>query len=108
MGEDTMPFKPGDPNINRNGRPKNAEPELLREALRREGEKRGMDFWTKVSQYAFTDKNVMIAVLKKFVPDSTITTLEGALAVTQMPVVKIDDKPQELNIGSTTDISNPE
>ena len=76
-----MPFKKGDSNINRKGRPKNAEPELLREALRREGEKRGQDFWNKIAEFAFTDKNVMIAVLKKFVPDSTITTIEGEMNI---------------------------
>jgi len=70
-----MPFVKGDKNINRNGRPKNAEPELLREALRKEGDKRGADFWEKVASYAFTDKNVMIAVMKKFIPD--IQKIEG-------------------------------
>ena len=94
-----MPFVKGDPNINRNGRPKNAEPELLREALRREGEKRGVDFWDKVAQFAFTDRNMTIAVLKKFIPDMTHQEIEGALNITQMPVVQIDDKPMEVNIG---------
>ena len=74
----TMPFVKGDKNINRGGRPKNAEPELLREALRKEGKKRGEDFWSKVAEYSFTDKSVMIAVLKKFVPDIVKSEITGA------------------------------
>lgn len=94
-----MTFVKGDPNINRNGRPKNAEPELLREALRREGDKRGEDFWSKVAHFAFTDKNIMIAVVKKFVPDCSITTVEGELIINQMPTVKIDGQELEPDIG---------
>lgn len=99
-----MPFVKGDPNINRSGRPKNAEPELLRKALAREGAKRGEDFWDKVASYAFTDKNVMVAVVKKFIPDMSSTELSGALEFTQMPTVKKDGKEMELQIG---DIGNP-
>lgn len=95
-----MPFVKGDPRINRNGRPKNAEPDLLREALAKEGERRGIDFWEKVAEYAFRDKNVMIAVLKKFVPDSTITTIDGELNFINMPSVQVNGQPQELDIGS--------
>lgn len=61
-------FAPGNC-ANPNGRPRNAEPELLRQALIKEGIKRGEDFWQKVAEYAFRDKAVMIAVIKKFVPD---------------------------------------
>jgi hypothetical protein len=94
-----MPFVKGDPNINRSGRPKNAEPDLLREALRKEGAKRGIDFWDKVAQFAFTDRNMTIAVLKKFIPDMTHQEIEGSLNVTQMPMVRLDDVPQEIDIG---------
>jgi hypothetical protein len=96
-----MPFCKGDPNINRNGRPKNAEPELLREALRREGEKRGIDFWDKVAQFAFTDRNVTIAIVKKFVPDMSHQEVDAFLNVIQMPTVKIDDKPADIKVGET-------
>ena len=94
-----MAFVKGDPNINRKGRPKNAEPELLREALRRQGEKRGIDFWEKVAEYAFTDKNVMIAIIKKFVPDITFNEMEAHVIVNQMPTIEIDGKPLGLNLG---------
>lgn len=72
-----MPFVKGDPNINRNGRPRNSEIDQLREALAKESEKRGVDFWDKVAEKAFKDTTIMIAVLKKFVPDTTFTKLEG-------------------------------
>ena len=88
-----MPFKKGDPSINRNGRPKNAEPELLREALRREGEKRGIDFWDKVAEYAFTDKNVMVAVLKKFVSDKRFIQFESDVSSTDLFFQNIIAKP---------------
>lgn len=104
-GVNTMGFTKGDPNINRNGRPKNAEPELLREALRREGEKRGEDFWDKVAQYAFTDKNMMIAIVKKFVPDLNHSEIDSNINVTKMPTVKIDDKEQELHFGRVANAS---
>ena len=72
-----MPFVKGDPHINRNGRPKNAEPELLRTALEKEGVKKGITFWEKVAEYAFRDRQVMIAVIKKFVPDTSEVKVEG-------------------------------
>lgn len=94
-----MPFVKGDPNINRNGRPKNAEPDLLREALRKEGERRGEDFWQKVASFAFTDKNVMVAVVKKFIPDMSFTEIDGGLTFNQMPTVKVGEINLEPNIG---------
>lgn len=94
-----MPFVKGDPNINRKGRPRNCEPELLREALKKEGEKRGEDFWTRVAKYAFDDHGIMIAVLKKFVPDSTITTVEGEVNFVIMNDIKINDEPLRFKIG---------
>lgn len=75
-----MPFKKGDANINRKGRPKNAEIELLREALDAEGKKRGVDFWSKVADYAFRDKNVMIAIIKKFIGDKSDPAMGRELA----------------------------
>ncbi len=95
-----MGFIKGDPNINRKGRPKNAQSELLREALRKEGERRGENFWDRVSKTAFEDKGVMIAVLKKFIPDMSSTEHSGELHVTEMPTVIIDGQPLELDIGS--------
>ena len=73
-----MPFVKG-VSGNPNGRPRNAETDLLREALRKQGEKRGVDFWDKVAEFAFRDKQVMVAIIKKFVPDININQLEGEL-----------------------------
>jgi hypothetical protein len=98
-----MAFVKGDPRINRNGRPKNAESELLRDALRREGEKRGIPFWDVVAEHAFKDKIVMTAIVKKYVPDLNHNEVEAIVNVTQMPTVKLDENPTEINVGETPD-----
>lgn len=95
-----MGFVKGDPNINRNGRPKNAEPELLRQALAREGKKRGEDFWDKVAQFAFTDRNIMAAVIKKFIPDLTHAEIDNNISFTKLDKVKINGQEQELKLGN--------
>ena len=69
-------FAPGNC-ANPGGRPKNAETDLLRAALDKEGKRRGVTFWRQVAKYAFYDKNVMIAVIKKFVADKNSMELEG-------------------------------
>lgn len=84
-----MPFSKGDPNINRNGRPVNPEIKMLREALDKEGLKRGVLFWEKVAEKAFTDNNIMISVLKKFIPDTTFMSVEGdTKGPTQIVIVR--------------------
>ena len=93
-------FVKGDPRINRSGRPKNAEKELLRQALINEGKKRGIDFWDKVAQAAYDDKGLMAVVAKKFVPDMSTTEHSGEINVTEMPTVQVGGKDLELNIGS--------
>ena len=95
-----MAFVKGDPRINRNGRPKNAEKDMLRQALEEEGKKRGVDFWKKVAEEAFNDKNVMVAVAKKFISDMSSTEHSGEVVVSEMPTVQIDGTPLELRIGN--------
>jgi hypothetical protein len=95
-----MPFVKGDPNINRNGRPRNPEKEMLRRALEKEGEKRGQDFWDMVAEKAFKDPTVMIAIAKKFIPDQSSTEHSGEISITEMPTVKLEESLLELNIGS--------
>ncbi len=96
-----MPFSKDDKNINRQGRPKNAEKDLLREALEKEGKKHGKPFWAIVANKAFTDKHIMVAVLKKFIADEAHIDNEhsGEIIITQMGTVKIDSKPLEIKIG---------
>lgn len=101
-----MTFIKGDPRINRNGRPKNAEKELLRKALEAEGVKRGEDFWKKVAKAAFDDKGLMAAICKKFVPDMSSTEHSGEINVTEMPAVKVGDNDLEIDIGSEPDSSS--
>ena len=94
------PFVKGDPRINRKGRPKNAEKELLRKALEKEGVARGKDFWEVVAKAAFDDKGLMAAVCKKFIPDMSSTEHSGEINVTEMPTVKVDGNELEIDIGS--------
>ena len=93
-----MAFKKGDPNINRNGRPKNSEIDKLRAALKEEGERRGADFWNQVAKYAFTNDKIMLAIVKKFIPD--LNYFEGEITFNKTPDVLIDGKPLEYDIGN--------
>lgn len=93
-----MPFVKGDPNINRKGRIKGEKDKLL-EALAKVCAKRDVDFYEKVAEAALDDKSIMVAVLKKLVPDMSHTELEGAIEVNELPAVKIGGVPLELRIG---------
>lgn len=93
-------FVKGDPRINRNGRPRNADKDLLRKALEKEGLRLGVDFWDEVAKQAFKDKGLMAAVCKKFVPDMSSTEHSGELHVTEMPTVAIGGEAQEIDCGS--------
>jgi hypothetical protein len=75
-----MPFIKGDTRINRNGRPKNAEIDMLRHELEREGKKRRTSFWHVVAHKAFTNPQIMLAVLKKFVPDLNHQQVDGLVS----------------------------
>lgn len=92
-------FVQGDPRINRSGKNKNADKELLRKALEAEGIKRNKPFWEKVAEAAYDDKSLMAAVCKKFIPDMSTTEHSGELHVTEMPTVKIDGENLEIDIG---------
>ena len=99
-----MPFCKGDPNINRNGRPHKTEAKMpidqLREALDGEGEKQGKTFWAHIAEKVYTDRQVLIAVIKKFVPDITITQHAGEIFINQMGFIKKDDQPLEVDVGA--------
>lgn len=65
-----MPFKKGDPNINRKGPPRKPEVELLRFALEEaKKQNNGKDFLVHFVEKAYTDTNVAIALAKKLIPD---------------------------------------
>lgn len=105
-------FVKGDPRINRKGRIPNADKDLLRKALEAEGKKRGINFWEKVAEYAFNDKNIMAVVAKKFVPDMNSTEHSGEINVVEMPTVQVNGESLEIDIGSepvsAEDTGNPE
>ena len=94
-----MAFKPGDPNINRAGRPKNAEIDQLRRALETEGIARGQDFWTTVAKKAFVHDKIMVAVLKKLIPDLTHADMIGEIKYTSMEIIRIEQRPLNLDLG---------
>ncbi len=92
-----MPFTRGDRNINRAGRSKNAETDMLRAALYKEGVRRKKDFWQVVANKAFVDNNIMIAVLKKFVPDTRLTQSDGKGLGESAKIIIVRDKSQLQN-----------
>jgi hypothetical protein len=102
-----MPFVKGDPNINRTGRPKNSESEAtkLRNALwaveNRKGKWNGVNFWDRVAEVAYEDTKVMVAIVKKFVPDKTHLSSDGPLIINKMQTVVINGEPLEYNIGNS-------
>lgn len=92
-----MAFKKGDPNINRGGRPKTSQIEDLRSALVAEGKKRGKDFWEEVAKKAFTHEKIMLAVMKKLVPDLNYSEQDVAVKYTAMSMIRIEQKAMNLD-----------
>jgi hypothetical protein len=64
-----MPFKKGDPNINRKGPPRKPEIELLRLALEKAKQEKGIGFLEHFVFKAYANPNVAIALAKKLIPD---------------------------------------
>lgn len=102
MSEEHKPgtFVQGDPRINRKGRSKNADKDLLRAALEAEGIKRDKPFWEKVAETAYDNPQLMSAICKKFVPDMSTTEHSGQINVSEMPTVTVNDQDLEIDIGS--------
>jgi hypothetical protein len=103
-----MVFAKGDPRINRGGRPKNAEPDMLRKALEREGQKRGVDFWTVVAEHAFKNPKVLVAIVKKFVPDMTVTDLNAEVFLNSLPQIMLNNKELEYKFDAANGAGNVE
>ena len=98
-----MAFKKGDPNINRSGRPKTSAINELRTALAAEGKSKGKDFWEEVAKKAFTHDKIMLAVMKKLVPDLNFSHIEGEVKYVSMEIIKIEQKPLNLVVGELPD-----
>ena len=82
-----MPFTKGDPNINRQGRPSKSRIDELAKAIDKESERQGKDFWEEVAKKAFTSERIMLAVVKKFIPDlhySEVQTKDKAQQIFQI------------------------
>ena len=56
---------------NPGGRPSFASINNLIKALEKEGHKRGQDFWDMVAKKANNNPQILIAILKKILPDKT-------------------------------------
>ena len=76
---------------------------LLEEALHDEGEKRGKSFAKHIAEQAFEDKQMAIAVIKKYVPDMTQAEISAALQFNSVPQVIINGKETEFNVGTEPD-----
>ena|SRR3990167_6740591 len=77
-----MPFIKGyDPNRNNKGRPPKPEAEMLREALEYWHKKKGKHLIEHAIELAYSDNDVLIAILKKILPDKTTsdTTIRAFL-----------------------------
>jgi len=94
-----MPFKPGDPNINRNGRPKQPEIQELRDALDAAKKDKNKSILEHFVERAYTDDGVLVALVKKMLPDKNHLEAEINAEVTMMPTIEKDGKPLEYNVG---------
>ena len=80
---------------NPNGRPKNAEIDMLRTALNKQGKKLNVDFWDEVAKQAFKNPTIMLAVIKKFVPDLSSQELKHS---GELDINLLADKIQEARL----------
>ena len=98
-------FVKGDPRINRNGRPSSvkSKKDLLWAALEKEGLKIGKTPLGHIAERFFIEDKITVSVLKKFMPDMTITDIEGQIIVNTLPLVEVDGKPLNLKIGENAD-----
>jgi len=74
-----MPFKPGKDWVgNRKGRPTNFDIEKLKNAILEGEKKHGKDIFRHAVDRAFVNDTVLIALIKKFIPDRIYN--EGEIA----------------------------
>ncbi len=96
-----MTFRKGDPNINRNGRPKSPEIEELRNAIKEATKTHeGRSLLQHFVEKAYDDNSVLVACIKKLIPDKHQMEAEVIADVHIMPTIEKDDKPMEHNVGS--------
>ena len=78
---------------NPNGRPKNPETVLLREAMKRAKEDRGVDLLDHFVDRAYENDSVLIAVFKKLMPD--LKNVEGSTEFRQKVINLVGVEPLE-------------
>ena len=64
-----MPFQEGNQHGNRNGRPKNPEIQLFRDAIAEVEGTKGKKLMVHAVERAFAEDTVLVALLKKILPD---------------------------------------
>ena len=82
-----MPFVKGDPNINRKGYRPHPEIELLRKAVKTVEKEEKRSVYEEFVRQAFKNPRVLIALMKKLVPDMVKSEITGA---NDMPLIPID------------------
>jgi hypothetical protein len=73
---------------NPGGRPKNSEASMLKKAMRRIEKKRGVNFYERFCEMALEDPSVMVALMKKIIPDLKQVEMEGNL-VAEMGIIEV-------------------
>jgi hypothetical protein len=94
-----MPFYKGNKLGVGHGRPQNQEVARLRKAILAVEKEEGKDLLAHFVKEAFKDRAVLIALIKKFVPDMTSTEVTATVKMLTMGKVVIDNKPLEAKIG---------
>ena len=88
---------------NPHGRPTTGEVAKLRIAMQKFEKDRGVDFYYHFCEMAWADSTVMIALMKKSLPDLKQVDLEadlrGEFGVIQLPVKAEQGKPAETPAG---------
>lgn len=75
-------------NINRKGVPRKPEIQKFREALEKVETEKGMDLLEHAIRTAFEDKTVLIAVIKKILPDLSAVDVESFTLADLMDVLR--------------------
>jgi hypothetical protein len=90
------------------GRPKGSytEANKLRRAMRKVSKARGVDFYERFCEMALEDAAVMVAIMKKIVPDLKQVEVEGNL-VAELGIIEV---PPEVPLGDPVgggNVQNP-
>lgn len=85
-------FKEGNP-----GRPKGSKNylTLLEEALEREADKANKSYWEKLAEWCYTNPQLAVSILKKFVPDKSSTDITTDGEGIRFIIERANEKPKD-------------